>query len=640
MAHLAVPLLQLLLQHPSSSPLIVSELLSCTSALFSCVLLQPDALQPVLAKMFQPLTVPNTANSKEVRTLRRHCCALLVKLGTKFPVTLLPTFQFLRAEIDRLNSAGLVTKMEFVTLTEGLVIISNQLQDFSKQSSFLQELLTPITAQLVQLSPQLSSPERFLAFAGLTSPPQQDMNKDPYSQNRSQLTTLVNSLLAITRRAAAPSSPDAAARGGFVQGSPPSSRNPCGPHACLALPHLLQLAQTINKVLGQEVRGQLDQGFAKVFDMLVLERNNILGLPGSRTAKNEVTHSIAKQPEPVMRMQSFVTEIFENLQHLLSYYSTNIGMEFYQQPNLGSNLCLSSLSHLQGLPDFRLRAINKMFLKSFISSCPGAQHSSVVLPVLGQLLPFMMKHLKERWAELKRVREQPGFDEDNTDSQEVLDDVVVRVTAREYLDTLRAALTSTGGGVAVTGGEEGEASPAPSAVTPLGEAVLASPQLSQPLTLTIMAALSWPDSPSSCKVTSCFFSDSLHSSPFSSLSSSHSSPVLQAAALVELVLPRLLDQGTVSSEDAAALMMAVLQVLFLLLLVFINVVLLVSVPLLLPPVTLRHSKRWASTKLTTSPSPTSRCPATRSCAAGEEDLQNLPRCGLSWVFHSPAPGFP
>ena len=51
----------------------------------------------------------------------------------------------------------------------------------------------------------------------------------------------------------------------------------------------------------------------------------------------------------------------------------------------------------------------------------------------------------------RRVRESPGFDEDNTDSKEVLEDVVLRVTAREYLDTLRAVLTSGGG---QAGGEE------------------------------------------------------------------------------------------------------------------------------------------------------------------------------------------
>ena len=108
------------------------------------------------------------------------------------------------------------------------------------------------------------------------------------------------------------------------------------------------------------------------------------------------------------------------------------------------------------------------------------------------------------------MRESPGFDEDNTDSKEVLEDVVLRVTAREYLDTLRAVLTSGGG---QPGGEESldsggadkvayieednqmllsrlenENYDIGQTVTGLGDAVLANPALSHPLTLTIYHA--------------------------------------------------------------------------------------------------------------------------------------------------------
>jgi hypothetical protein len=43
------------------------------------------------------------------------------------------------------------------------------------------------------------------------------------------------------------------------------------------------------------------------------------------------------------------------------------------------------------------------------------------------------------------VRESPNFDEDNADSQEVLDDVICRQLTREYLDVVKAILTSGGG---------------------------------------------------------------------------------------------------------------------------------------------------------------------------------------------------
>ena len=79
------------------------------------------------------------------------------------------------------------------------------------------------------------------------------------------------------------------------------------------------------------------------------------------------------------------------------------------------------LTAIQIMPFFRLRAINKMFMKSFIQSCPSEQYNSVLLPVLSQvfkvkggqnfktpahadflqMLPFMLKHMTERWAYLR-----------------------------------------------------------------------------------------------------------------------------------------------------------------------------------------------------------------------------------------------
>ena len=61
------------------------------------------------------------------------------------------------------------------------------------------------------------------------------------------------------------------------------------------------------------------------------------------------------------------------------------GYEFYQQPELATGLCRSVFSDLPGLPDFRLRAINRMFLKNFINKCPVEFLEPVLLPVLIQV---------------------------------------------------------------------------------------------------------------------------------------------------------------------------------------------------------------------------------------------------------------
>jgi len=533
-SHLAVPLLQLLLSHPSTSPSILSELLSCISALFSVVLLAPDALSPILTRIFIPLSTPSD-HSKEIRTLRRHSCSLLVKLGTKFPAILLPSFTFLQGEIFRLNTAGLLSKMEHCTLMEALVIISNQLGNYDRQAIFLGELLGPVLDQLRSLEAAYRDPALFMEFVGLTSAPvvsdKKVDNGDQFGQNRSSIIMIINMVLAVTRRAEAPQDLNQAQTGGFTVplGGQMVVRNPAGAHVCSVLRNLLLLAHTLNKMFSPELKAKLNPGFAKAFDLLEVDRNNILGLPGSRSAKNEVVYQVAKLPEPVTRMQNFLSELFENVHHLLSHFCANIGNEFYHQPNLASDLTLSVLANLPGLPDFRLRAMNRTFIKSFITKCPASCFSSVLLPVLRQLCPFMLVHLKERWSYLKKVRENPNFDEENTDSQEVLDDVIIRVMAREYIDTVKAVLTS-GRGSDVQN-ENSNPVDGPASLSLLGEQALADGTLSTCLVGTCLAALSWPDSPASSK----------------------------ACNLVELILPRLLEQGSLGPEDANTLMMTVLK---------------------------------------------------------------------------------
>eukprot|EP00092_Neocalanus_flemingeri_P018049 GFUD01019534.1.p1 GENE.GFUD01019534.1~~GFUD01019534.1.p1 ORF type:complete len:1164 (-),score=281.09 GFUD01019534.1:284-3775(-) len=536
-SHLAVPLLQLLLSHTASSPSILSELLSCISALFSVVLLAPEALNPILSRIFTPLSTPSDTinHSKEIRTLRRHSCSLLVKLGTKFPAILLPSFTFLKGEISRLNTTGLLSKMEHCTLMEALVIISNQLGNYDRQAIFLGEMLAPVLNQFRSLEAVYRDPALFMEFVGLTSLPvvmdRTSDTVDQFGQNRSSITMIINMVLAVTRRAEAPQDQNHAQNGGFTAplGGQLVVRNPAGAHVCSVLRNLLLLAHTLNKMFNSEMKSKLNPGFAKAFDLLEVDRNNMLGLPGSRSAKNELVYQVAKLPEPVTRMQNFVTELFDNVQHLLSHYCTNIGNEFYHQPNLSNDLSLSVFANLPGLPDFRLRSINRTFFKFFITKCPASCITSVVLPVLRQSCPFMLGHLKERWSYLKKVRESPNFDEENTDSQEVLDDVIIRVMAREYIDTVKAVLTSGKGSDAQS--DNSNHVDGPASLSLLGEQALADGTLSTCLVGTCLSALSWPDSPASSK----------------------------ACNLVELILPRLVEQGSLGPEDANSIMMTVLK---------------------------------------------------------------------------------
>ena len=55
----------------------------------------------------------------------------------------------------------------------------------------------------------------------------------------------------------------------------------------------------------------------------------------------------------------------------------------------GLGLCMTVLGNLDGLPDFRLRAINKMLIKNFINKCPVPFFPSVMIPILKQVRFFL-----------------------------------------------------------------------------------------------------------------------------------------------------------------------------------------------------------------------------------------------------------
>jgi len=378
-----------------------------------------------------------------------------------------------------------------------------------------------------------------MQFVGLTSAPvapEVKTSNDQFGQNRSSIMTTINMILAVARRAELLTDMAAAQAGGYTAPLAGSLviRNPAGSLLCSVIKNVLMLGNTFNRMFGPDVKQKLHPGFVKAFDILEVDRNNILGLPGSRTTKNEIVYQVAKIPEPVTKMQNFLTELFDNVYHLLSHFCTNIGPEFYHQPSLGTNLIMSVLSNIQTVPDFRLRGVNRTFLKHFIINCPVSCVPTVLLPVLRHLCPYVQSHMDKRWQYIKTVRENPNYDEDNTDSQEVLDDIILRVMSREYIDTIKAILTSGSKSNNSENGTQNENSNIENGVSSLsvtGEMALSDASLSTSLVSTCLAGISWPDSPASSK----------------------------ACSLLEVMLPRLVEQGSLGQEDASSLMMSVLK---------------------------------------------------------------------------------
>jgi exportin-5 len=436
----AIDLLKLCLDYRTTDPYLISVLLSCISSLFVVVTVTPAALMPVLNRIFEAITFgsqrhagnvnggsvqpPNMPN--DVKLLRRHGCCLLVKIGYRYPKTLVPVFDHMRSTIVEEFQFGGLHKMEYVTLVEALVLISNEFANYNAQSAFLKTLAEPICHELRSLLPTISNSERLMRHIGLIP----DSDLDTCQKNRSNLAFCLQFLLAISRRTLCPTSDITKCRqGGFVytaaglegQQNVLALQNPAGQVAVAVLEAILTYAKTLNELWSPASMSLMSAEFVKALDLLDVEKKTLIGISlaqrsssvGPKEDENgddgankfeAPTGGSSQQPpakSEVQRLQGFIFEQFENVYHFLSQCFISYGHEIYRQPNLSEAISSTVLQGFPHIPDYRLRAVVRTFLKSLINKCPQRYFSSVIAPLLHQLMPYMLRRLSEKWNQVK-----------------------------------------------------------------------------------------------------------------------------------------------------------------------------------------------------------------------------------------------
>ncbi len=565
----AIDLARLCLADRTADPTFASSLLSCLSALFPVVGRTSDSplLAPALERIFSFITYgganfsPGAPASRppmpeDARSLRRHGCALMIKLATRQPATLLPLFPQLRDKVLSLRAHGDVSQMEYCALVESLVLVSNESRDYQFKLDFLRVVVEPVWKQLTELETALRSSAAFAEFIGLNQPCLGDADLPatyPPGDNRGKVSFCLTFLLSVCRRSQPPPDLASCQAGGFILSSDGSSvrlRNPAWQAVAPALCHVFYLARTMNGLWAPAVRSAFHPDYSKVLELMESERVTIFGM-GSRLEESAGGGGRSQ----LSRVQAFIFETYENIYHLLSEVANFCGGEFYDMPGLSGDIVNSVLSEAALVPDYRLRAVVRIFLKFLVQKCPRHCYSSVLAPVLQALCPYMLERLASKWEQLRMARESPSFDEDDTNSKEVIDDVVCRHLTREYLDVLKTVLTSGGGsdipvssfskttngaGKEVAQHEsEGAMSHNPNtpggggklSMSELGHLVVQHESLGQCVTMTVLRGLLWPDSPSS----------------------------MRAGVLLELMLPVLLRSGRLGDAGASQVMVNLLS---------------------------------------------------------------------------------
>ena len=536
-------LLNRCLQYETQDPLLASALLSCISAMFVFVKLDPGRLQAVLERIFAAtiFTLPGQtvkSRSRTVRNVRRHACSLMIKISRLFPALLLPAFDYLKSTVEKLSSqvheSAQLSRMERITLQEALLLISNQFAHFDYQSAFISEFMRPATEQWTSpaFSAAFESSSTFMSYVGLDKPPVEPSAEDLSGQNRSELLYCMNVFLSVIKRCRIPEDQEVAARGGFLivgqrtESGGPVFRHPAAPHIIPLLFNTFRLARVLHGLWEPQAKQYLSQSYSKAYDMPESEVTNILGSAPSLNPQVDV--SIAngssdptetnRMQTPVERMQGFLAQLHFNVFHFLGSLGETLVNEFYSISGLATAVAGTACYCLEYISDYRLRPVIRVFCRPFITSCPPHLHTIVLLPVLSHLCPALHQRLSTKWdSQMAMHQQQIGRKKEDDDEEnaaninEVVDDVLGRMLTRDYLDVLKSVLFGTGSsevnteatmdqhdGMDANGGTN-LAPQQTATISELGRIALSDPVLSRSIVQCLVSALWWPDTSVSMK---------------------------------------------------------------------------------------------------------------------------------------------
>ncbi|XP_052048072.1 exportin-5 [Apodemus sylvaticus] len=509
-----IELLQLVLNFEIKDPLVLSCVLTNVSALFPFVTYKPAFLPQVFSKLFSFVTFESVGESKAprtraVRNVRRHACSSINKMCRDYPDLVLPNFDMLYSHVKQLLSNELLlTQMEKCALMEALVLVSNQFKDYERQKLFLEELMAPVVSIWLseEMCRALSDIDAFIAYVGADLKGCDPAVEDPCGLNRARMSFCVYSILGVMRRTSWPSDLEEARAGGFVVGHTPSGnpifRNPCTEQILRLLDNLLALVRTHNTLYTPEMLTKMAEPFTKALDIVESEKTAILGLPQPLLEFND--HPVYRTI--LERMQRFFGILYENCYHILGKAGPAMQQDFYTVEDLATQLLGSAFVNLNNIPDFRLRSMLRVFVKPLVLFCPPEHYESLISPILGPLFTYLHMRLSQKWHVINQRSVLCGEDEiaeDNPESQEMLEEQLVRMLTREVMDLIMACCvskkTADHTAAPTTDGDDEEmmaTEAAPSSVvelTDLGKCLMKHEDVCTALLITAFNSLTWKD---------------------------------------------------------------------------------------------------------------------------------------------------
>lgn len=132
-----------LIRDKSKGESVLSALLSTLSSMSPFFKhFSPRLIQELIERIFD-FTKKDSNDLGRSTELQNHASSLFIKLAISCHPILLPFFDQMREHIDRLAQERLLSDSQFCSLYEGLLVLSNQLEDEKDQRAFILQHLLP-----------------------------------------------------------------------------------------------------------------------------------------------------------------------------------------------------------------------------------------------------------------------------------------------------------------------------------------------------------------------------------------------------------------------------------------------------------------------------------------------------------------
>jgi len=488
-------------------PLCCQHLLIVVYKLVDMLILSENSsgfVQILLNYVFDILN--NGKNDNQRKELRRHACAVLVKLSKFRSSSFVPFLEEFKTISNKLYNENKLTVYENTSLLECLVLISSQFRDNSSiQKQIISEGIRNFESQAIDKNflNGLASVESFVKACGFSTSSadkSNDLNEKEFRTRIHHNLTLTTSLLKRAKETIKCFNESSDDKLTCLSSEVFESIN-----RCITITSYLSScwSPNIKHLICKEYHSALEESKSLSKNVLQSVSNTLPYHSYDQTDKN----SSAKSDE----LQTFLYRSSDQCYMFLGVLGPCLRSNFYKLNGIKQIVVSKVLSKIEFIPKSQLKCLMRQFLIDFIKSCPKDYLTDVALPILQDFCVFMVERLQPEWekyAEKQQSRLQGNHLEYNEDdvkvALEIFEEEQLRVLSREYIDFLLSLSVnktppSKPSKASITDKYTESVNALPIAQLTEFGTIIAQTGAGQEIQKTALLALSWSDSVTSCK---------------------------------------------------------------------------------------------------------------------------------------------